>query len=150
MTEILALKPTKGVERQEVDLQGQPMRLFDLGGQQKYRKRYLDAPERYLEGTDLVIYVIDSKDEKRFPEALQYFEDLAKEFRKLDVNPSFALFFHKVDEEYSTDSEALIKLSRSVSLSIADSFLPVCLANNLFSRARTAKISFAWISKSVA
>ncbi len=116
MNEILKLKPTKGVERQEVVLQGQPMLLFDFGGQKAYRRRYLDSPQRYLEAIDLVIFVLDVKDEERFPEALIYFEGLAKEIKNLELSPAFAIFFHKLDEVLPEDSETWQKLLDQASL----------------------------------
>ncbi len=105
LKEIEELRPTKGVERQKIVLQGQPMTLFDMGGQKKYRDRYLETPERYLDGTDLFIFVVDTQDQERFTEATKYFENLAKEIYKLELDPTFAVFFHKIDDDLPEDSE---------------------------------------------
>ncbi|MHA2272391.1 MAG: ADP-ribosylation factor-like protein [Candidatus Hodarchaeales archaeon] len=116
LKQIGELKPTKGVERQEVTIHGQPMLLFDLGGQKTYRERYLESPERYIGDVDLVFFVIDVHDQDRYPEAAAYFESLAYEIYNLRLNPAFALFFHKMDKKLPDDSELWKVMENQVSL----------------------------------
>ncbi len=105
LKEIQKLKPTKGVKRQEMVLQGQTMILFDMGGQEAYRQRYLKTPQDYLDGTNLVIFIQDILDEKRYSEANKYFEGLARVIYKLGLDPAFAVLFHKIDDKLPEDSK---------------------------------------------
>lgn len=116
LKQIKELKPTKGVERQEVTIHGQPMLLFDLGGQKTYRERYLESPQRYIGDTDLIFFVIDVHDQERYLEAAAYFESLANEIQNLGLNPAFAIFFHKIDEEIPEDSELWKAIDNQISL----------------------------------
>jgi ADP-ribosylation factor-like protein 3 len=62
--EIQEVKPTQGFNVKTVDSQGFKMNLWDIGGQQAIRPYW----RNYYEGTDLLIYVIDSSDQRRLKE----------------------------------------------------------------------------------
>jgi hypothetical protein len=77
--------------------------LWDLGGQQQYRKIYLEEPERFFFDASAVLYVIDIQDEERFDETMDYLEKIVKIFHFLKENPYFMVLFHKYDPELEMD-----------------------------------------------
>ncbi|KAM6180399.1 ADP-ribosylation factor-like protein 11 [Erethizon dorsatum] len=59
--------PTIGFNVEPLEALGHiPLILWDIGGQPQLRASWKD----YLEGTDILVYVLDSTDEARLPEAM--------------------------------------------------------------------------------
>ncbi|XP_055989040.1 ADP-ribosylation factor-like protein 11 [Sorex fumeus] len=59
--------PTVGFNVEPLDMPGHvSLTLWDVGGQSRLRASWKD----YLEGMDILVYVLDSTDEARLPEAL--------------------------------------------------------------------------------
>ncbi|KAF5896424.1 ADP-ribosylation factor-like protein 3, partial [Clarias magur] len=58
------ITPTQGFNIKSVTCHGMKLNVWDIGGQRKIRPFW----KKYLENTDLLIYVIDSADKKRFEE----------------------------------------------------------------------------------
>ena len=48
--------------------------IWDLGGQEAYRKEYLEDFGEYIKKTDKLIYAFDIQDTDRYNLALEYFE----------------------------------------------------------------------------
>jgi len=93
------LLPTKGAVQDRLKVSNVNVMLWDLGGQQQYRKVYLEEPERFFFDTSAVMYVIDIQDEERFDESIDYLERIVKIFHFLKENPYFMVLFHKYDPE---------------------------------------------------
>ncbi len=93
------LLPTKGAVQDRLKVSNVNVMLWDLGGQQQYRKVYLEEPERFFFDTSAVMYVIDIQDEERFDESIDYLERIVKIFHFLKENPYFLVLFHKYDPE---------------------------------------------------
>jgi GTPase SAR1 family protein len=72
--------------------------IFDFGGQEQYRKEYLEKPDVFR-GTDILIPIVDLHDPKSFKQAKEYFEGLLQIYRKNNEKPKIFLFFHKYDTE---------------------------------------------------
>uniref|UniRef100_A0A671RAX3 ADP-ribosylation factor-like protein 3 n=1 Tax=Sinocyclocheilus anshuiensis TaxID=1608454 RepID=A0A671RAX3_9TELE len=62
--DISHIMPTQGFNIKSVQSQGFKLNVWDIGGQRKIRPYW----RNYFENTDLLIYVIDSSDRKRFDE----------------------------------------------------------------------------------
>jgi hypothetical protein len=77
---------------------GLPIKIWDMGGQEQYRKEYLDR-DRYFMGTDLLFYVIDLQDSQRFTESVEYFLNILEVFERIDPDsyPHILVFLHKAD-----------------------------------------------------
>ena len=90
--------PTHGIERNNFKVLGYPIIRWDLGGQSQFRKTYLQN-ERTFDATDLLFFVIDIQDRKRFGDAGDYLDHILKMFRKLKLNPPIVLCFHKFDPD---------------------------------------------------
>uniref|UniRef100_A0A8K9XF90 ADP-ribosylation factor-like protein 3 n=1 Tax=Oncorhynchus mykiss TaxID=8022 RepID=A0A8K9XF90_ONCMY len=73
--DINTITPTQGFNIKSVASHGMKLNVWDIGGQRKIRPFW----KKYLENTDLLIYVIDSADKKRFEETGLELEELIDE-----------------------------------------------------------------------
>ncbi|XP_005169621.1 ADP ribosylation factor like GTPase 3, like 2 isoform X1 [Danio rerio] len=62
--DVNTITPTQGFNIKTVASRGMKLNVWDIGGQRKIRPFW----KKYLENTDLLVYVIDSADKKRFEE----------------------------------------------------------------------------------
>ncbi|KAH8875036.1 ADP-ribosylation factor-like protein [Schistosoma japonicum] len=67
--------PTQGFNIKSVQSQGFKLNVWDIGGQRKIRPYW----KNYFENTDILIYVIDSSDKKRFEETGEELLELLSE-----------------------------------------------------------------------
>jgi len=89
--------PTKRIARDQFKFLGIEFFRMDFGGQEQYREDYLKNPAKYLGGTDLIFYVIDAQDYKRYIEAMDYLDQIILYFKEEQINPPIAILFHKFD-----------------------------------------------------
>ena len=61
----VATKPTEGFNVKTLDHDGFKLNVWDIGGQEAIRKYW----RNYFDDTDVLIYVVDSADERRLEEA---------------------------------------------------------------------------------
>ncbi len=99
MTDALTTVPTKNVDRSDLEILGQQILIHDLGGQQKYRKKYLESPT-FFEAVDVMVYVVDLQDRDRYEVALDYFDKALASTVALGLSPKLFLFLHKFDGIY--------------------------------------------------
>ncbi|MHA1727776.1 MAG: ADP-ribosylation factor-like protein [Promethearchaeota archaeon] len=99
------LKPTKKVERRRVSTSDLDLYIWDFGGQQEYRRNYLEKPEMYFIGTDLLIYVVDMQDPERYNESFDYLIEILDVIRLLGESPYLLAFMHKADPDILDDAE---------------------------------------------
>ena len=113
-SEIIKTLPTKGVERSEetiFDDQTSQMTLWDLGGQKRYREKYLEQSKYYLYNVDLLFYVIDIQDSKeRLDESINLFISIIKSLRELDEFPPVIVCLNKFDPDLKTSEEIIEKI----------------------------------------
>ena len=57
---------------------------MDFGGQDVYRKEYLEDKTKF-KGTNLLVFVIDIQDEDKFPIAKKYLDDLWKIIYEVNI-----------------------------------------------------------------
>ncbi|KAJ8276313.1 hypothetical protein COCON_G00080650 [Conger conger] len=79
--DINTVTPTQGFNIKSVTSHGMKLNVWDIGGQRKIRTFW----KKYLENTDLLIYVIDSADKKRFEETGLELAELIDEENMKDV-----------------------------------------------------------------
>uniref|UniRef100_H3BAE0 ADP-ribosylation factor-like protein 3 n=1 Tax=Latimeria chalumnae TaxID=7897 RepID=H3BAE0_LATCH len=89
--DISTVTPTQGFNIKSMQFHGLKLNVWDIGGQRKLRPYW----KKYLENTDLLIYVVDSTDEKRFEETGQELAELTEE-EKLNGVP-LLVFANKQD-----------------------------------------------------
>ena len=99
-SETKTLAPTIMYEVRRHPYIGIEVSLFDFGGQEQYRKAYLNTPQ-VLMGADIVIFVVDLHDPDEFENARQYFKRILQLFKEHEEEPNVQVFYHKYDtEEY--------------------------------------------------
>lgn len=105
--DLATLTPTKGVDRRNIEMEDSDVELFiwDMGGQKKYRDKYLKQPEQYFLELDLLIYVIDIQDPERYAESFEYFEEILKSLKMLEEDPFIMVYIHKHDPDLRRNPE---------------------------------------------
>jgi GTPase SAR1 family protein len=107
-----AIRPTIGVSRNEqtnLKLLGMKIAQWDLGGQKKYREKYISSQEKYVIFADtlLMLYVIDAQDIDRYDEAVEYLLQVLNIYRELNQKPVINVLFNKVDPDKKNNKELL-------------------------------------------
>ncbi|MFX0134430.1 MAG: ADP-ribosylation factor-like protein, partial [Candidatus Hodarchaeota archaeon] len=99
------LSPTLGVEREMIQRYGMDHIILDMGGQDTYRKQYIQNAERYFINVEFIMFVIDVQDSNRFNEAQNYFLEIANLLEILKEQPEILIIIHKVDPDISSNPE---------------------------------------------
>nr|XP_016847042.1 PREDICTED: ADP-ribosylation factor-like protein 3 isoform X1 [Anolis carolinensis] len=73
--EVNTITPTQGFNIKSVHSHGFKLNVWDIGGQRAIRTYW----KKYLGSTDMLIYVIDSADQKRFEETGQELSELVED-----------------------------------------------------------------------
>jgi GTPase SAR1 family protein len=97
---IKSLLPTRGVKREKLDFFGYPVISWDLGGQVQYREKlYFNRPELFFTEADIMLYVVDTQDPDRIPEAANYFREVLKVLQDLHEKPKILIVLSKSDQD---------------------------------------------------
>ncbi|MEJ2294383.1 MAG: ADP-ribosylation factor-like protein [Candidatus Lokiarchaeota archaeon] len=99
-SEIIKTLPTKGVSRTEEKIfeeQSSQISIWDLGGQKKYREKFLEQGKVYLYNVDLLFYFIDIQDTERIEESVTLFQKIIISLRELDEFPPIVICINKFD-----------------------------------------------------
>ncbi len=92
------LSPTILYETRRHPFLGLQVGIFDFGGQEQYRKEYMEKPEIFR-GTDILIPIVDLHDPNNFEQTKEYFEGLLNIYRQNNEKPKVTLFLHKYDTQ---------------------------------------------------
>ncbi len=93
------LKPTKEVDIHRIQSKNVSFVLWDMGGQELYRRKYISSPDRYFIGVDSVIYVIDVQNKEDYEPAKEYLIKILDILETFKEFPDFRIFFHKADPQ---------------------------------------------------
>ena len=97
------LKPTIRVEYSSFDfLANFKINLWDLGGQEKFRKIYIDNPI-YFSETDYLYFLIDIQDELKFSDSIAYLHDILGIYRNMNYVNDIIICFSKHDPKFRND-----------------------------------------------
>ncbi|MBN1800911.1 MAG: hypothetical protein JW891_05350 [Candidatus Lokiarchaeota archaeon] len=96
---IMQLKPTIKVEYNKRKFLNFNIYIWDMGGQEKYRALYEQNKDAYFSDTNLVLFIIDIQDEKRFKTSLEYLDMILKFFNENSMDVPLIISFHKFDPE---------------------------------------------------
>lgn len=107
--DITHITPTQGFNIKSVQSQGFRLNVWDIGGQRKIRPYW----RNYFEDIDVLIYVIDSSDQKRFEETGLELSELLEEEKLLGV--PVLIFANKQDLLNAATPD---KISEALSLTI--------------------------------
>ncbi len=101
---ITKLKPTKGIERQTLNILDKKIIIWDLGGQAKYRDQYLDKKaELVFSDIDQALYVIDIQDQDSFEDSINYFTEIKNRISDYSPEAKIHILIHKFDPNMEQD-----------------------------------------------
>ncbi|MHA1144927.1 MAG: ADP-ribosylation factor-like protein [Candidatus Helarchaeota archaeon] len=103
-----SLKPTPGLKIINFEDRNTLFNIWDFGGQEKYRKSYLEELDKFMEGVDKILFVIDVQDKERYDVALDYLQKIINALKKKNAKINLSVFLHK----YDPDIERLENFSR--------------------------------------
>lgn len=92
------IKPTQGLDI--VNINDDPymkFNIWDFGGQETFRKEYLEKFDDYFIDVDRFIYVIDAQDDARYELALTFLMNIIKELQDRRIKLDFSIYIHKCD-----------------------------------------------------
>lgn len=115
------LSPTLGIDRTSFDLVGAEAIIWDFGGQDKFREKYLRDNRNFID-TDLIFYIIDIKDEGNYEESLKYYKEVLNILEEYNENLEIIVCIHKYDpdldvtvydEKYQELKEKFMRVSKT-------------------------------------
>lgn len=99
------LKPTIKIDYSSFDfLNRWIINFWDMGGQIKYRKIYVNNPI-YFTDTNYLYYFIDIQDELRVEESVNYLHELLNIYREMQYSNEIILCFTKYDPKFKNNEE---------------------------------------------
>ena len=98
------LAPTKGMERSAFKIFGFQVSAWDLGGQEQYRKAFLQK-NILFEQTDMLIFVLDVKEPKNYEIAFDYYQNILEILTELNQSPVIIILLNKVDPDTKNSPE---------------------------------------------
>lgn len=107
---ILELKPTIRVKYRYTRFLGRDINFWDMGGQEKYRQQYKAKAEFYFSETDLLVYLIDIQDKKRFSQSLNYLTEILDFFSDNKMDVPLIVSFHKLDPDILYKDEYISRI----------------------------------------
>ena len=135
------LSPTILYETRRHPFLGLQVGIFDFGGQEQYRKEYMEKPDIF-KGTDILIPIVDLHDPDNFDKAKEYFEGLLDIYRKNNERPKIFLFFHKYDtEEYQKELlDTNVKKAKEIFIDIFKDYEFDSMLTSIYERDKLAKV----------
>lgn len=121
-----------------------PFRLnytLDFGGQEQYRKEYLEKPDIF-KGTDILVPIVDLHDPDKFDQAKEYFDGLLQIHRQNNEKPKIFLFLHKYDtENYQKELlDSNVKKAKDTFLDIFKDYDFEYMLTSIYDQDKLAKI----------
>ncbi len=139
-SEIIKSMPTKGVSRSSEEIfaeQNSQISVWDMGGQSKYREKYIDQSKAYLYNIDLLYYFIDVQDIIRTDESLSLYQTIIEKLVELDEYPPIVILLTKYDPDLRNSSE-IQKNARKIKQNVQKS------SQNFFAKVFETSIFDQW------
>ncbi len=106
-SKLIGLKPTTGASIKSIEALGATIFTWDLGGQLKFRKKYINKAEIYLYEADLLFYFIDIRNKIRFEESIEYLLDLKKVLKQFNQYTPIIYILSKGDSDIIKTEEIM-------------------------------------------
>ncbi|MFX0002289.1 MAG: ADP-ribosylation factor-like protein [Candidatus Hodarchaeota archaeon] len=104
-SKLIGLKPTAGASIKSIEALGATIFLWDLGGQKRFREKYIDKAEIYLYEADLMFYFIDINNKARFDESIEYLQNLKNIIKEFNQNTPIVYILSKGDSDILDSKE---------------------------------------------
>ena len=115
------LGPTVMYEVKSHNYLGLQISLWDFGGQEEYRKSYLETP-KLLTNTNILVCVLDLHSPDTFDKANQYFQDVYNSIIENGGEPKVKIFYHKHDTQDYPQDKLDENLTKAKELSFISQF----------------------------
>ena len=102
------LKPTRGLNIENFQAISSEFSIWDFGGQEQYRKDYLNDFDTHLLGTSKLIFVIDIQNKDRYDLALDYFQKIMNLLTD-NTDVDLSIFLHKFDPDLRENHPEITK-----------------------------------------
>jgi len=132
---ITKLKPTKGIDRQTLNLLGKKISIWDLGGQKKYRDQYLERKaEVVFSDIDQTLFVLDIQDQDSFEDSINYFKDVRDKISKFSPDAKVHILIHKFDPgmEQEPENMQMLEVLKKKFTEIADPLKIILYHTSIF------------------
>ncbi len=96
---ITNLKPTKEAVIEKIESDDVTFVIWDMGGQERYRRNYIENPDRYFVDVQSFIYVIDVQDKEKYQLSKEYLAKIVEILESFNEFPEFFVFLHKADPD---------------------------------------------------
>ncbi|MFX0140512.1 MAG: ADP-ribosylation factor-like protein, partial [Candidatus Hodarchaeota archaeon] len=106
-SKLIGLKPTLGASISSIEALGATIFLWDLGGQSKFREKYLLKSQIYLYEADLIFYFIDIKARDRFEESIEYLQNILIHIESFNQNTPVIFILSKADPDILESAEII-------------------------------------------
>lgn len=93
------VQPTKGLQASKMRVLGLELFRWDLGGQLKYREKYLQEVPRFFGNARLVVFVISVSEQATHKKALKFLRRLV-DAPDWNAGVHVSVFLHKADPEW--------------------------------------------------
>ncbi|MFX1273417.1 MAG: ADP-ribosylation factor-like protein [Promethearchaeota archaeon] len=96
---LIGLKPTRGASISTIEALGATISLWDLGGQAKFRERYISKSKIYLYEADLLFFFIDVRNKDRFDESIEYLKKIKERLSHFNQKTPILYVLTKADPD---------------------------------------------------
>ena len=129
-SEIMNVKPTRGINRTEISMFGQTFIEWDAGGQLKYRENLIKEANIYLFDINILFFLIDIQDSARLQENMEFFSDIISKLKKFHQSLPIIICFHKMDNQgYEKEIQAYKEEISKIHLSNSIQFYNTSIFN---------------------
>ncbi|NHJ03118.1 MAG: hypothetical protein EAX86_13355 [Candidatus Heimdallarchaeota archaeon] len=138
-SEVEHLGPTVMYEVKSHNYLGLQISLWDFGGQEEYRKNYLETP-KLLANTNLLIFILDLHNPEDYDKADSYFNDVYTSIKKSGGSPTVFIFYHKFDTEKYPEDKLNQNLTRAKELPTVKKLKPRSFVTSIFRQEELSEI----------
>ncbi|OLS19376.1 MAG: hypothetical protein HeimC3_45850 [Candidatus Heimdallarchaeota archaeon LC_3] len=119
---LTAPRPTIGMDSIRLSFNEIPIVLWELGGQEAFRKSYITDPRKYFSHTKAIIFVFDGKDEEKIEESLEFLKEFKSALKKQEAKlnkfgnlPKFYFIVNKMDEGPDESAPFIAEMANRIS-----------------------------------
>ncbi|MHA2180595.1 MAG: ADP-ribosylation factor-like protein [Promethearchaeota archaeon] len=116
------LIPTREIEISKFEDETTEYLLWDFGGQEQYRKIYMQNMKEYIAETDEIIYVIDIQDENVYYISVVFLREILNIVKSAGYSFDVSIYFHKYDESFKPEQENVRNLIKILDEEIPKGF----------------------------
>jgi GTPase SAR1 family protein len=102
-------EPTVSVDHKTMKLGDHQLAIWDFGGQESFRKEYLQNPDEFFVNTGLLMFIVDSQDDTFYADSIEYLHSILDIMQKMNPSLHVVVDLHKYDPDMIQDIDFLVK-----------------------------------------